>query len=1469
MPQELQVPVPNFPLSSPISEEISSPSCSSEDQEERDRPFTFLSKAARQQLEARTKDGNRSPISTRESPRLNIRITKKRKSVGKPVGLNLVTDFTLAPAPRKQSIPAEPNAAAPFVDLNDLKLLSKVREKERTAQKSKDTFKRRVSRGFQRLPETNSQKGTGASFLTARDENPFHDRHEHALSPSDRHVMIGLTVPRSESIERSQELDSAGTPLTPSIVVTPARGDAPWNAHSNSSTEMLRPRATSSVYSQPTPRLWQYETDVPPVPAIPAQHSAATKTPASGTEYQNTGVERNARALSTASIWEDDSPPRSPETLRPAPKSQQQCHLSVNTQADSGRPDSQGWWTYLLSPLLNRSIKSPLSPSFPQESPSTPSTTTTTTRPTERKEWIPREKEISCFSPDTPETAAPMGEKAFEISRSFETDQSQGPERHQSPPPAYVSNVSSRQNTMSFMFSNNQTIQGEAAEYYQACAHELFSKTPYFACINHVCSITPVNPVTVPAGAIDPSAEGGRGLALFDVGEPGVSGLEGTRENEIQDPDPSTTSTKNAGLLIDIDSPRPETTKSSIQAGYAVRAKEVQLLSPSSEFSSHTWDSSVVDEDEKEKGSVAAHGTRGGVSEAQSQSAASPPIPLPVAAPVEPVDRQVLEPPAPAPAPAPAPIPMPEPVPAAPIQMPEPTPAPAPAPIPMPEPAPAPAPAPQIITNISPPVTNFHYTTPPPQPQVQPLQPTVQYVPVFAPHAPQVAQPMEPIMQQPQSEETSREISEPPIVQPVSAPQVATPRTEWPWGQPQGQPKVQQPATQRHFSGFEWAYTEQEQPQGQQQGKPQELPVTQKSPEQPQVAYGQAPPQTRQETYGHATQPRGPLVVQGRQSGSGWPFGLTAHPHSNAPPVPPLPQNQPTGGEVQHQEEQSQVSVAQHRQPGSGEPQTERGPPGGSEVGPPQGHLQPSEPISPGFQRAAGGPGSIPMSDMQAPAPAYTQYPREAPLPSRYDTQPRYDNDPAAGVSSVNPSGAIGPHEARRRRLEKEDATGRRVCNLWRGRGPFSKKSGRPGREGRTRRRWYFVICIFFLIIVTLATVLAITLTKKGHDTPVQSLWLNLTGYPPMPTGIATVVGTQPQLEKSTCITPSSMWSCALPKDEQDSNEPYNANQPSFRVSISFRNGTYDNSTTASSKLRIRSDELFNPSPAAPTDAEQSFLGQYTDNNTIPYAGEETPFYMSLLSPVSLSSASIYRRSDTSNSTAYPNISSIIPAPEENADGTPSAAMLYPLPSSQPIRLYNRGLSTEHYGFYSYFDKSIFLTSQTKSSPADTNGGTSKSNAKYRCTWSQTRLLIQIWTQPDKINRHLFPKSNSTATSTTTSSATTPTSTNEPTSSSSATDFIRPGSFPYPVTITLDRHGGAEKKKMVYCYPLEDDGHYNITGVQLQLEDRAVGGELVNPAAGLFKGLGETKNDTIEDAGGVDGGDGGCGCQWVNWISSV
>ncbi|KAJ5316368.1 hypothetical protein N7476_006675 [Penicillium atrosanguineum] len=519
-------------------------------------------------------------------------------------------------------------------------------------------------------------------------------------------------------------------------------------------------------------------------------------------------------------------------------------------------------------------------------------------------------------------------------------------------------------------------------------------------------------------------------------------------------------------------------------------------------------------------------------------------------------------------------------------------------------------------------------------------------------------------------------------------------------------------------------------------------------------------------------------------------------------------------------------------------------------------------PISPAFQRAAGGPGAIPMSDVNAPAPAYSQYPREAPLP------PRYDLHPAPGAGVMNPTGLPGPGEAQRRRLEREDTAGKKFGGLWRGRGCFSNKGcfGRPGREGRLRRRWYFALCSIFLIIVVLAIVLALTLTHKGDSTPVQSTWLNLTGYPPMPTGIATIAGTETQTAKSTCISPSTLWSCDLPPAQESANTPYAADNPSFRVEIRFRNGTYTNSTdtvTSTSTRKLRRDSgLYTSEPAAPSLADQAFIGNTTDGNSVPYAGEATPFYMTLLSPIHLSTKSLFRRSSTTTST---NLSTIIPAPDEDSDGAAAAAVLYPLPESQPIRLYNRGQSDEHYGFYTYYDKSIFLASRaslngslTDTDPSDQSGGVSRSSAKARCTWSQTRFLVQIWTQPGKMGYDLLSPSNGTSTS----SSATPTSTSSTaTSSSSATDYTRPGSFPYPVTITVDRHGGDADTKLVYCYAIEENGHYNVSDSKLQAEYRGIGGTWTNPANG---------NDVSGNStyGGIDGGTGGCECQWVNWIST-
>lgn len=440
----------------------------------------------------------------------------------------------------------------------------------------------------------------------------------------------------------------------------------------------------------------------------------------------------------------------------------------------------------------------------------------------------------------------------------------------------------------------------------------------------------------------------------------------------------------------------------------------------------------------------------------------------------------------------------------------------------------------------------------------------------------------------------------------------------------------------------------------------------------------------------------------------------------------------------------------------------------------------------------------------------------------------------------------------------------RKVCNIS-SMFPFgnrkSKKNQDPNQEKKKKKRgvcfWGCCCCLWFFILIAIIIPVVVVLLRKHNQKPtgtttnqdVGSQWLNLTNYPAIPTGILTIAQPEAVEEESGCVAPTTLWSCALPKELQASVKPNKPDQPNFKIEITFQNGTSATLPTAQRVKRaanpvsagafirslLRARAAPSPSPAPPSNADMSFLGQTTDGNTAPFEGETTPLFISFKDST-ISASRLAKRANSSDPT---NITSVIPPPMLSNDGSAAPANLLPLPTAQPLRLFNRGTDNEYYGFYTYFDRSIFLKqingTNRGGNPADTNGGSTRDAANLRCTYAETRFLVQIWTR-SKNSKPLLQNA----------------------ASSSSNVFSRPGTFPYPVTFTMDRHGGNAAKKNLYCYEMEGDGTIKNEASKrsFQFEDRAFGGNLVNGTQGK-----------VNVSGPIDGGTGGCRCQWQNWLN--
>lgn len=516
-------------------------------------------------------------------------------------------------------------------------------------------------------------------------------------------------------------------------------------------------------------------------------------------------------------------------------------------------------------------------------------------------------------------------------------------------------------------------------------------------------------------------------------------------------------------------------------------------------------------------------------------------------------------------------------------------------------------------------------------------------------------------------------------------------------------------------------------------------------------------------------------------------------------------------------------------------------------------------PGSPGLAATMTSQGSTQMADIPitptVPRDMPTQTP--APLPNR----PVGTHLPQE--HSHDARGSENRVERERRRQEKEEVVARKVGGSWRGRGciPATGCFGRTGREGRKRRRVWIGVLSAVLALIILAVALGVALTRPGDSPEVQSIWLNLTDYPPMPTGVMTVVGADNTVAKSGCTNPSTLWSCSLPKDDQESVAPYKPNQPTIIMQIQWDNSTdkswdVPNGKTpssvarraiggtayASSVIREREADKFNPDPSPPGYQEMWFLGDTTDGiESDEKAGEPAPFYISLLNSTDdkVEDPKLSRRQTTVGDDL---VKDLVASPDLLDDGTPAPAAMLPKPVQQPVRLYDRGLPTEHYGFYTYFKRTIYLKSTDDTGgevdvPLDQDGGCRKTEANYLVTWAETRMLVQIWTKTlDSNDTKLLNRGDSK-------------------SIDGSEELIRPGTMPYPVTMTLDTHGGDPEKKYVWEWPMNDRQRLDGENPKLLPNDLTFGGKVVNH---------RKNNDT--SYGGFDGGTGGCKCEWVNWV---
>lgn len=321
-------------------------------------------------------------------------------------------------------------------------------------------------------------------------------------------------------------------------------------------------------------------------------------------------------------------------------------------------------------------------------------------------------------------------------------------------------------------------------------------------------------------------------------------------------------------------------------------------------------------------------------------------------------------------------------------------------------------------------------------------------------------------------------------------------------------------------------------------------------------------------------------------------------------------------------------------------------------------------------------------------------------------------------------------------------------------------------KEPLTNKGKWIIYIAAATTLITIAIVTALVVTMRPKQGPAAVTGLNnLSGFPTLPAGLAQILPQgAPESPSSACVQPKTLWSCDLPSDTLFPKT--GSGLPDFEFTIRVRSAAAAATTASAAQWAPFPEKV-------PGDSEYAELAEVDGIQSDNKSGEKTPFYISLqtdrkpITTTTTTSVDADSEADTRRSRRSVSKRQAAKVPSQMLPGT----LL-----NQPLRLFDRGLETEHYGFFVYYQKTIHVLAADPSSvtqlteASDAGGGVSAAiSNSQQVTWENTRFRVAIWTKKRTSGQMDVIGSEGQRLS----------------SQIGAFD----GSFPYPVSVVEDRNG--------------------------------------------------------------------------------